>query len=72
MKFKKYSMNELKEALIKLDPKIITADTCSTLLPFCPEAEEIQICKGFDGDLGDLDNVTVRILFLDPFRPANI
>ena len=61
MKFKKYTMAELKEALIKLDPKIITPETCSTLLPFCPEAEEVQICKGYDGPLDDLDNVADHI-----------
>jgi len=55
MKFKKFTMNELKDALINLDPKIVTSDACSTLLPFCPDAEEMQICKSFDGNLEELD-----------------
>jgi hypothetical protein len=57
MKFKKFTMNELKDALINLDPKIVTSDACSTLLPFCPDAEEMQICKSFDGNLEELDMV---------------
>ncbi len=50
-------MPELRDALINLDPKLATPENCSTLMNFCPDADEIALCKGNDVPLEELDMV---------------
>ena len=53
-------MEQLRDALINVDTKIINPDNASTLLPFCPDPEEIQIAKSWEGDFDELDGVSSR------------
>ncbi|PFH35991.1 hypothetical protein BESB_056420 [Besnoitia besnoiti] len=53
-KFNNYSYQELREALIDLNPKILTIDATETLLNFVPTAEETQVVKEYINSGGDL------------------
>lgn len=57
-KFKKYSMEDLKQALIQLDPTIINLESAQALLRFPPEAEELNNVRNYDGPLENLDLVS--------------
>ena len=57
-KFKKHSMEELKNAILTLNPFIISLDAAQALLRFPPETEELNVVKGYDGPLENLDLVS--------------
>ena len=57
-------MRQLREALINLDPEIINVDACSTLLPFCPLADEVRACKSYKEPTDKLDNVYDYMRFI--------
>ena len=50
-------MQQLREALINVDPEIINIDACAALLPFCPLADEVKACKSYKEPTDKLDNV---------------
>jgi hypothetical protein len=54
-KFKKYSDEQLKTALISIDPKITTVDNCQTLLQYLPDNDEFNRAKDYDGKVEVLD-----------------
>lgn len=47
--------------MIKVNTEIITPDNAATLLPFCPDPEELEIAKHWDGDKNNLDGVIILI-----------
>lgn len=51
-------MEELKQALIQLDPKIINLESAQALLRFPPETEELNNVRNYDGPLENLDLVS--------------
>ena len=65
MKFRKYTMPQLKDAIVSLDPKIITPELCPALLSFCPQPEEVKTCEEYDGPPEDLDGVLHHIIPID-------
>lgn len=61
-KFRKNTMAELRDALINFDPKLATPENCLSLMNFCPDADEITICKGYDGPLEELDSASQYLI----------
>lgn len=57
-KFKKYSMEDLKKAIIQIDSSIINLDAAQALLRFPPEPDELNNVKNYDGPLDNLDLVS--------------
>ncbi|CBZ51353.1 hypothetical protein NCLIV_044180 [Neospora caninum Liverpool] len=53
-KFNNYSYQQLREAIIDLDPKILTIEATETLLNFVPTGEENQVVKEYINSGGDL------------------
>ena len=53
-------MGQLREAILNLDPNVVTSDNCSTLLPFCPLPDEIKACQANQEPLEKLDQVFFR------------
>lgn len=43
-----------------MDPVIVTADACSTLLPFVPEKEELSAAESYEGEPSGLDPVNIN------------
>lgn len=60
MKFRKMSANELRDAIINLDPAIMTSEACSTLLPFVPLPDEIKACQNNKEPLEKLNTVIIH------------
>jgi len=57
-KFKKFSMDQLKNAILNLDSSILSLEAAQALLKFPPEAEEMNVVKGYDGSMEALDLVS--------------
>ena len=55
-------MTQLRDAVVRLDPEIITPDVCSTLLPFCLTPEELRACQAYTGPADKLD--IVRLYYI--------
>ncbi|XP_953208.1 uncharacterized protein TA09030 [Theileria annulata] len=57
-KFSKYSFNEIREAIIHLDPNVLNVDATESILLLLPNNEEISVVSEFvksGGDLGAVD-----------------
>ncbi|KAF8823108.1 formin FRM1, partial [Cardiosporidium cionae] len=53
-KFNNYTFQEMREAIIDINPKILTVDSTETLLNFVPTAEETNAVKAYIDSGGDL------------------
>ncbi|CDJ39733.1 hypothetical protein ETH_00024605 [Eimeria tenella] len=53
-KFSNYSYQELREAIIDLNPKILTVEATESLLTFVPTPEETAVMKEYINSGGDL------------------
>ena len=56
--FKKYTMVELKNAILELNPSVMNLETAQNLLKFPPEVEELNVVKTYDGPIENLDKVS--------------
>ncbi|KAF8822748.1 formin FRM1, partial [Cardiosporidium cionae] len=56
-KFNNYTFQELREAIIDINPKILSVDATETLLNFVPTAEETNALKAYLDSGGDLSVV---------------
>lgn len=54
-RFKKFSMDSLKTAILTLKPDIISLDAAQALLRFPPESDELERVRSYDGSLDNLD-----------------
>mmetsp|Transcript_39039 Transcript_39039/g.34716 ORF Transcript_39039/g.34716 Transcript_39039/m.34716 type:complete len:340 (+) Transcript_39039:946-1965(+) len=57
-KFRKYTWDQVRDAILNLDKKIVNNELATTLLPFAPQPEEIQVCADWDGDKTELDGAS--------------
>jgi len=51
-------MDQLKNAILNLDSSILSLEAAQALLKFPPEAEEMNVVKGYDGSMEALDLVS--------------
>ncbi|KAF5153257.1 Formin Homology 2 domain protein [Theileria parva strain Muguga] len=56
-KFSKYTFNEIREAIIHLDPNVLNVDSTESILLLLPNTEEISVVSEFVKSGGDLSAV---------------
>ena len=47
-----------------MEPTIVSVDNSNTLIPFCPDPEEIKIVSTYDGELEYLDQVIIKYKYI--------